>query len=477
MPKTLIRLVALLGALLLTLTACRSDDGDSTAETTDDAAGAEVAEEAATDEAEEEAEPTEATDAADEPTEATEPAEEPAAGGDVTTDIGVTEEACPDAVNPDNGCIYLASLSDLTVGPFASQGPQIVEAVNAFWQRVNDEGGIAGYDVNTTEFTRDHQYSPETVTQVYQEISDEILAITHLLGSPMGIALEPFLEEQDVLAAPGTWTSEWLFSPNILESGSTYCIDAMNAVDYALEEGAQLERVMAIHFPGDFGDDGAAGMQAAAEANGIEFIDVPTTPGADNQAEALSRLVNEAPDMVLIVTGPTELATIVGGAVSQGYEGEIYAQAPGFNEGLLESPVADVVSDRVVFGLPWGTLASDAPGTQAFLEAMGDQASTTAFPGWVWSYPLHDAMVAAAESGDLTRAGLVAAAQGLDSVDYEGILPEGSGNVSGEPNDAAVRTTTFAQLDGDAEFRVAELANGYEGPTATDYDFQSACYS
>ena len=32
---------------------------------------------------------------------------------------GITEEACPDAVNEDNGCIYLGAISDLTKGPFA----------------------------------------------------------------------------------------------------------------------------------------------------------------------------------------------------------------------------------------------------------------------------------------------------------------------------------------------------------------------
>ena len=52
---------------------------------------------------------------------------EAAASDQVATDVGVTDDACPNAVNPDNGCIYLGTLSDLTVGPFASQGPAIVE--------------------------------------------------------------------------------------------------------------------------------------------------------------------------------------------------------------------------------------------------------------------------------------------------------------------------------------------------------------
>ncbi|HUG86735.1 MAG TPA: ABC transporter substrate-binding protein [Euzebya sp.] len=468
-----IRTLGAMAALVLLMTACNGGDnpvvGDADS-TTEEAAPADTAPSTEDAEATEDTEDT----ASPEATEADEP--EGDAGGEVATGAGITEEPCPAAVNPDNGCIYLASMSDLTVGPFAAQGPQIVSAVNAFWQRVNTDGGIAGYDVDSTEYTRDHQYSPEVASQIYREISGDVLAIGHLLGSPIGVAIEPFLEQEDVLAVPGTWTSEWLFSPNILESGSTYCADAMNAVDRAIGEG-DVTTVMAIHYPGDFGDDGAAGTRVAAEANGLEFIDVPTTPGADNQGEAISRLVNDDPDMVLMSISPGDLGAIVGTAAAQGYEGQIYAQAPAFNEGLLDSPVSDLLQERVVFALPWNTIASEAPGTQAFIEAMGAEANTTGFAGWVWSYPLLEVLRAAAESGDLTRAGLIAAAGTIESVDYEGILPEGAGNIAGDPNDAAVRSTTFAKLDASQEFLVTELETGYTGPTAESYDFQAACYA
>ena len=62
-------------------------------------------------------------------------------GGDIATDVGVTSDPCPDAVNEDNGCIYLGTLSDLTVGPFAAAGPTIVDGQKAFWDRVNEDGG------------------------------------------------------------------------------------------------------------------------------------------------------------------------------------------------------------------------------------------------------------------------------------------------------------------------------------------------
>ncbi|MFC7573223.1 ABC transporter substrate-binding protein [Klenkia terrae] len=114
--------------------------------------------------------------------------EDPADGGggegDIATDVGVTSDACPEAVNPDNGCIYLGTLSDLTVGPFAPAGPVIVAGQEAFWNRVNEDGGIGGYDINVTEYVRDNQYNPQVANQVYQEIKPDILALAQTLGSP-----------------------------------------------------------------------------------------------------------------------------------------------------------------------------------------------------------------------------------------------------------------------------------------------------
>ena len=92
------------------------------------------------------------------------------------TDVGVTSDPCPDAVNEDNGCIYLGTLSDLTVGPFAAAGPLIIDGQEAFWQRVNEDGGIGGYDINVTEYVRDNLYNPQTHKQVYGEIEGEVHA-------------------------------------------------------------------------------------------------------------------------------------------------------------------------------------------------------------------------------------------------------------------------------------------------------------
>src|SRR6266508_423346 len=131
--------------------------------------------------------------------------------GGVKTDIGVTKEACPQAVNANHGCIYLGSISDLTSGPFKALAVPITDAQKAFWARVNKAGGIGGYDVDVTTYVRDNKYNPEVHNQVYQEIKGKVLALAQTLGSPTTAAIINDLKTNKIVAAPASWTSAWAF--------------------------------------------------------------------------------------------------------------------------------------------------------------------------------------------------------------------------------------------------------------------------
>ena len=401
-------------------------------------------------------------------------------GGEVLTDVGVTEEACPDAVNEDNGCIYLGTISDLTVGPFAPLAVPITESQEAFWRRVNEEGGIGGYDVNVTEFVRDNQYNPEVHNQVYQDIKGEVLALAQTLGSPTTAAIIGDLNSSSIVAAPASWTSAWLFEDVILESGNTYCVESMNAVDYALQENPDIKSVLAVHLPGDYGADGAAGAKIAAEENGLEFkaIEQASVATGGTTTAAVDAVVNGNPDLVILTLSPRETAEVVGGAAARGYKGQFIGTSPSWNPALLDSPAKDAMLGLFLQSAPWGTFETDTPGHQAMREALGDVDGNDGYTsGWAWSYPLKAALEAAAESGDLTREGLVNAVSSLSSVDYEGMLPEGSGNLSGEPNDAAVRQTVIQKPDEESGSGVTLIEDFFQGPTAESYEFGDApCY-
>ncbi|ONI89104.1 branched-chain amino acid ABC transporter substrate-binding protein [Saccharothrix sp. ALI-22-I] len=397
--------------------------------------------------------------------------------GGIKVDFGVTSEPCPGTGHSDRGCIYLGSISDLTEGPFKTLAVPITEAQKAYWKRVNDQGGIGGYDVDVTSYVKDNKYNPQIHNQVYQEIKGKVLALAQTLGSPTTAAILPDLESTQMVSVPASWTSLWGVEEVILESGANYCIESMNSVDYAADElGAKS--VMAVHLPGDYGDDAAAGAKLAAEKRGLTFTNAVTQTGQDNQGGAIDAVLANKPDVVILTTGPTDAAVIIGQTAARGFTGKFIGTSPTWNPGLMASPAAPAIKALYMQSAPWKAWETDTPGHNAMRAALPDVTPNDGYTaGWVWSYPLKAALMKAAENKDLTRAGLLGAVRELDSVDYEGMLPSGAGNFSGNSNDATFRQTLIYKPDDAAATKVTLVEDFFTGPTATDFKFEKPCYT
>ncbi|MEV4544868.1 ABC transporter substrate-binding protein [Micromonospora echinaurantiaca] len=404
-------------------------------------------------------------------------------GGDSTTDesglrtdVGVTAEPCPDAVDRNKGCIYLGIISDLTEGPFRALAVPITDAQKAFWKRVNTAGGIGDYEVDVTRYVRDNKYNPQTHNQVYQEIKPNVLALAQSLGSPTTGAILGDMKASSVIAAPAAWTSGYAFEDVIIESGANYCVESMNALDYAREAYAP-KSVMAVHLAGDYGDDAAAGVKLAAQTLGMTFTDVKTDSGADKQAGAIQAILAGKPDLVVLTMGPADAATIVGQAVARGFAGRFIGTSPTWNPALLQSPAAPALLARYEQTAPWNTWSTDTPGHRALREALPGVTPNDGYTsGWVWSYPMKAALAKAVADGDLTRAGLLKAVKSLTSVDYEGMLPATAGNYAAGANEGAVRVTAVYKPDKASPTGVSQVRELFTGPTAGGYNLDRPCY-
>ncbi|MCP4247433.1 MAG: ABC transporter substrate-binding protein [bacterium] len=454
------RLIALLAALALVAAACGDDD------TTDTTAAP-----AAT-----------TTTTAD------------TGGGDTTTttedvmtgpsfDVGVTEEPCPGG-SPDRGCILLGSVTDQTA-TFASASPGLLAGHELFWARVNASGGIGGlFDVDIVdEAIVNNNYDPATHVEAYQEIREDVLALAESLGTPQSLAALPDYIDDNMVAAPATWWSGWGYTESdgglILEAGASYCVEAMNAVDFALGNfpgGAATVGI--VHFPGDYGEDYLAGVKIAAEANGLDVIfEQQTLPIALDpaQTEAINTVVTQAADVTFLVMGPNETATIVGSAAAAGHAKPFVGASPTWNVALLQSAAGPAFTAGIYFNsAPWGPWATDTPGhaaLRASAEAGGAPASNFVNAGWVLQYPLKAALEAAVEAGDITRAGLVAAAGSLGEVDFEGMVE----TVAGYGDNPIVTSSVMAAVDAEAPDGITLLAGPFTGPTAAAYDYSGPC--
>ena len=408
---------------------------------------------------------------------------EPDGGGEVTeivTDVGVTEEPCPDAVNEDNGCIYLGIISDLTEGPFAVFGKELTDGQTDFWTRVNEAGGIGGYDVNVTEYTRDAKYNPQEHSQAYREIEPDILALAQTLGTTQTQGILADMDADNVIGAPATWWSGWGFdeedSGRIVESGGSYCVQAIGGLDWLAENQDAPGTVLVVGFPGDFGGDAAGGAEVWAEANGAEFAGfVETGPNAavGNQDAAVAQILSSGADVVVLAAGPGEVAEIVGKAAAGGFTGTFLGAAPTWNPALLGTEAAPALEALFYNVATHETYGSDTPAHAAMIEMRGEDnipANDAYTFGWVWQYPMKAVLEAAAENGDLTREGLVSVIDGLE-VDFEGALP--SATLGGDLD----RSITISSVTADSALGLVTEATGYVGPTAESFDYASACFA
>jgi ABC-type branched-subunit amino acid transport system substrate-binding protein len=404
--------------------------------------------------------------------------------GGVATDFGVTAEPCPDSTNEDNGCIYLGILSDLSVGPFAPLAVPLTAAQEAFWERINAEGGLTSdgldiaFDVDVTTYQEDTRFDPTEHSRLYEQIKPNILAIAQTLGSATTNAILGDMNASDIIGSPAAWSSLYAFEDVILESGANYCIESMNAVDYAVET-YDISHVMAVHYEDDYGEDAAAGAQLAAEAHGLEFTSVPTAVGAENQEEAIGRIIAGEPDLVIVTTGPSELAAVVGGAAAQGFLTARYiGTSPTWNPALLGTAAAEALTGLYEQTGPWvDGFDGDTPGHQAMRDALGNvpEINDGYTSGWIWSYPIKAALEAALANSDLTRAGLREAAAGLTSVDYEGMLPAGAGNYAAGP-EGQIRSNTINRVDPESSTGTSVFREMFTGPTAEAYELTQPCF-
>lgn len=456
------RLLAVAAAAGLVLAACTAVDEDPDAAPTEDTTAAET------------------TDAAGE-TDDGEASEEPEAGGEIATGEGVTDEPCPDGVNPDNGCIYLGVLSDLTEGPFAALAVPITDAQRAYWAQVNEAGGIAGYDVDIDTYTRDTKYQPAEHAAAYQQIEPNVLALAQSLGTVNTESVLDDMDANDVVAVPASWWSGYAFSDNdhglIMEFGYSYCVESMVGLDWFTENHGEVGSVAAVGYPGDYGGDSAAGAQLWAEANGVDDVTVvPTGPNqvTGGQDAVVSAVMAAQPDVVILAVGPAENAEIVGKLAAGGFTGRFLGSLPTWNPALLESAAAPALTALYHHMAPTEQWDGTSEGVEAMKASLdGEEPANGGYIiGWVMNYPMHALLEKAAAAGDLTRAGVRAAMDGLE-VDFAGMAEPIT--YGGEGSEVATSGLIIGTPDAEAPLGISTSDEFYHGATFDGMDYAQAC--
>ena len=393
-------------------------------------------------------------------------------------------------VDPETKTIRVGINTDLT-GIFRGLTVKITSGHLAYWEWLNDNGGIQGWMIEPV--VRDNVYDVNTHLENYEIMAGEgdesVVMFSTSTGSPHTARTAELLIEDNMAAIPLSWYSGWAdpaFGKNVFEVQTNYCIEAMNGATYMAETYGN--NVAIASRAGDYGEDGAEGVKVAAEALGLEIVyDGQAAVAGDDLTPVITGIVESGADWVWLTTSPGQTAQLMGGAAAGGFTGQWSGNSPSWNPALLGTGIkelADAYYTHSTYTVLWGV--GEAEGMQEMISAMRQYRPDDPFDdvyiiSWIEGYVTTQILDKAISNGNLTRAGVLAAANSI-TADLKGLAPNQSWR--GNPNTNVVRETYLYDVDlslytpgvtvseegGNSGFRL--IKGPYASETALNWEYE-----
>jgi ABC-type branched-subunit amino acid transport system substrate-binding protein len=346
-----------------------------------------------------------------------------------------------------------------------------LNAGNEQWAAdVNEAGGICGRQVEIEVV--DHGYKADTAKTLYPQLEPQVLGMVQLLGSPVLAALEPNLVEDDMLAAPASWSSEVLDNPGVMMIGTTYDLEIVNGLAYLQQEGliADGDTIGHIYIDGEYGGNGLKGSQYYAQQHNLTINEAKVTSTDNDLTGIVTGMRGAGVKAIVLTTTPGQTASALAANQALGLNVPVLGNNPTFDPALLESPAAGALGNLYVSGSS-APFSSPNPKvveiTTEYKEANPDSPRNGGVVvGYVEGLVWQNVLTAACEAGDLTRAGVKNALTTLTSVDTEGLVDVLDYSSPGAP---PTRGVYIAQVDANAEGGLTEVAPLFTAPEAETY--------
>ena len=180
------------------------------------------------------------------------------------------------AVGVEGRTITLGEISPLT-GPAAVIGKPLTRGHEVYFQYVNEVLGGVGQKLPKEErykitlATLDSQYRPDVQVQQYNAIKGKVLMIAQSLGTAHTNAILPQINEDKILTAAGSLSSDWPKEKYLVATGAPYPAQFINAAQYLKDKGVS-PKVGIIYQDDDYGLDGVKGLEFAAKEFGFQIL-------------------------------------------------------------------------------------------------------------------------------------------------------------------------------------------------------------
>lgn len=309
--------------------------------------------------------------------------------------------------------IGVGMITDLT-GPYAPLGKSISQGAQLYFEQVNKDGGICGRTVEPQ--VRDMGYDAQKSVGAYTELEPKVAAFAHFIGSATVGAVQDRIAESGPLTLVLAWSPQMLGSERIQMTGTTYAVDVINGVDYAVEKHGLKsgDKIGHIYVEGDYGVDSLAGSTYAARQHGMTVVEQKVKATDADMTSQVAAMKSEGVKAIVLSTSPKQTASAVGVAAAQGLKVPFLGSNSSFAPQLLDTPVGPALTANFVVMQAASPLSAD-------LEAMKKLAADykAKYPdatldngvmaGYTTAAITGDALKLACGKKDLTREGIIAA--------------------------------------------------------------------
>jgi branched-chain amino acid transport system substrate-binding protein len=329
-----------------------------------------------------------------------------------------------DGAGGSGGDIKLGAWYPLS-GPVAASGVPSEAGARAYFDMLNDDGGVNGQDV---EFiTEDNAFDPQQTLQIARQLvqRDGVQAIVTANGTAQTEATFPFVLEQAKVPIFGTYggSTAW-YDParaGLFGTQTLYEDQAKVAVQWALDEGAK-HIVIVRDDPDAFAVVDKAATETI-EAGGGTAESVVVKFGSTDYRPYVTQVKQKQPDAVFLVLPVPEAAAYLNEAALQEVDAPVYAYAPPATPALVELAGKNAEGFRAVsLTLP---PSSDDPAVVEYREAMEKYAPEQepdfySIANFAWAKAFGEILKTI--DGDVTKESIAKAINSASAVDT-GIAP------------------------------------------------------
>ncbi len=328
----------------------------------------------------------------------------------------------------DGKTIQLGVLTPLT-GTVSIIGIPLTAGNQLWWDYVNDElGGVGGkYTVELVE--EDSEYEAATAIQAYDKIKGDVVDFQQILGTQVTKALLPKMQVDDTAGAPATLDATWVHNPNLFPVGAPYQVEAINALDYYVENGGKGTKVCALAQDDEFGEAGLEGLASAKKSLKLKTGPTPRFATGEDLTAQIQELADADCEAVLVVATAADATAIVTKSIQLNFAPRMIALAPFWLPLLAQSDstqqfLVDNLWLSAEQAIAWGD--TSVPGMDEFLarqqQYAPDQDPDPYFVfGYLQGQAMQQILEKAVKNGDLSKEGILEASDQVGTLKFNGL--------------------------------------------------------